>query len=148
MWLMKGGPSGFTSIGKGATAGNLAIDTSLSFESWDVRFIDANNDGYVDLLMPSFRCGFARIDTGVSGARKGCVLFLNDKNGKFYIPTAATLGRTLYSVGASGASTTVDTGIVVDDTVRHFSAIGEQGFGTTTSSVTAWSSGWPGRGMT
>lgn len=127
MWLLKGGASGFTNLARGATGANLSIDTSLSFESWDVRFFDANNDGYQDLLMPSFRCGFARIDTGSSGARKGCVLFLNNGAGKFIVPTAATVGRTLYSVGAGGVvSTTADTGIIVQDTVRHFTAIGEQ----------------------
>ncbi len=113
----------------GPAVSNLAIDTSLSYESWDVRFFDANNDGYLDLLMPSFRNGFARIDTGSSGARKGCVLFLNDGTGKFYVPTSATLpgNPTIYSVGAGGVvSTTADTGIIVDDTVRHFTAIGEQ----------------------
>ena len=110
----------------GGGVGNLAIDTSLSYESWDVRFLDANNDGYMDLLMPSFRNQFSKIDTGSSGARKGCVLFLNDGTGKFYIPNATTLGRPIYSIGATGASTVGDTGIIVDDTVRHFAAIGEQ----------------------
>lgn len=127
IWLLKGGAAGFTDIGKGATGGNYGIDTSLSFESWDVRFFDANNDGWQDLLMPSFRNGFARIDTGSSGPRKGCVMFLNDGTGKFIVPTSATLLRPIYSVGLGGVvSTTADTGIVVDDTVRHFSAIGEQ----------------------
>ncbi len=127
IWLLKGGPSGFTDIGKGATAGNLGIDTSLSFESWDVRFFDANNDGWQDLLMPSFRNGFSRIDTGLSGPRKGNVLFLNNGAGKFIVPTSATVGRTIYSVGAGNVvSTTADTGIIVEDTVRHFSSIGEQ----------------------
>jgi hypothetical protein len=127
IWLLKGGPTGFTNIGRGATTANYDIDTSLSFEAWDVRFFDANNDGYMDLLMPNFRNGFARIDTGSSGARKGCVLFLNDGTGKFIIPTAATLGRPIYSIGAGNVASTVgDTGIIVDDTVRHFSAIGEQ----------------------
>jgi hypothetical protein len=111
----------------GIPVSNLAIDTTLSFESWDVRFLDANNDGYLDLLMPSFRNGFSRVDTGSSGARKGCVLFLNDGTGKFIVPTGASLGRTIYSVGVGGIlQTTPDTGIIVDDIVRHFSAIGEQ----------------------
>ena len=111
----------------GGAGGSLSIDTTLSFESWDVRFLDANNDGYMDLLMPSFRNGIAKIDTGSSGARKGCVLFINDGTGKFIIPNATTLGRTIYSIGAGGvASATGDTGIIVDDTVRHFAAIGEQ----------------------
>ena len=138
MWFLKGGASGFTNIGRAATASNLSIDTSLSFESWDVRFLDANNDGYQDLLMPSFRCGFSRIDTGSSGARKGTVLFLNDGSGKFIVPTATSLGRSIYRIDSlvlskvtardsvSYASANPDTGIVVDDTVRHFSAIGEQ----------------------
>ena len=138
IWFLKGGASGFTDIGKGATAGNLGIDTSLSFESWDVRFFDANNDGWQDLLMPGFRNGFSRIDTGSSGARKGTVLFLNDGTGKFIVPTGATLGRTIYALdsiklGKGGtvdsvvyASAHADTGIIVDDTVRHFAAIGEQ----------------------
>jgi hypothetical protein len=111
----------------GGAGGNLAIDTTLSYESWDVRFFDANNDGYMDLLMPSFRNQISKIDTGSSGARKGCVLFLNDGTGKFYIPNATTLGRPIYSIGAGNIASTVgDTGIIVDDTVRHFAAIGEQ----------------------
>jgi hypothetical protein len=138
MWLLKGGSSGFTNIARGATAANLGIDTSRSFESWDVRFFDANNDGYQDLLMPSFRCGFSRIDTGSSGARKGSVMFLNDGTGKFIVPTAASLSRPIYRIDSLVlskvsvsdsiiyASANPDTGIIVDDTVRHFSAIGEQ----------------------
>jgi hypothetical protein len=127
IWLLKGGATGFTNIGRAATPANHGIDTTLSFESWDVRFFDANNDGYMDLLMPSFRNGISRIDTGSSGARKGCVMFLNDGTGKFVIPTAATLGRPIYSIGAGNVASTVgDTGIIVDDTVRHFAAIGEQ----------------------
>jgi hypothetical protein len=127
IWLLKGGPTGFTNIGRLATTANRGIDTTLSFESWDVRFFDANNDGYMDLLMPNFRNGFSKIDTGSSAARKGCVQFLNDGTGKFIIPTAATLGRTIYSIGAGNVASTVgDTGIIVNDTVRHFAAIGEQ----------------------
>jgi ASPIC and UnbV/FG-GAP-like repeat/Secretion system C-terminal sorting domain len=140
IWLLKGGSTGFTDIGKGATSGNYGIDTSLSYESWDVRFLDANNDGYEDLLMPSFRNGFSRVDTGSSGARKGCVLFLNDGTGKFYVPTSATITGhpTIYALDSiklnkagtadsiEYASVRTDTGIIVDDTVRHFSAIGEQ----------------------
>ena len=140
VWLLKGGPTGFTDVGKGASAGNLAIDTSLSFESWDVRFFDANNDGYEDLLMPSFRNGFSKVDTGSSGARKGCVLFMNDGTGHFYVPTSATLpgNPTIYAIdsvvlNAAGTADSIkyasihpDTGIIVDDTVRHFAAIGEQ----------------------
>jgi hypothetical protein len=129
VWLLKGGASGFTNAGRGALAANLSIDTSLTFESWDVRFLDANNDGYPDLLMPSIRGGFSTIDTGSSGSRKGCVLYVNDGTGKFIVPTSATIpgNPTIYSVGAGGVvSTTADTGIIVDDTVRHFTAIGEQ----------------------
>ncbi|HUI29381.1 MAG TPA: FG-GAP-like repeat-containing protein [Candidatus Acidoferrales bacterium] len=138
VWLLKGGPTGFTDIGKGAAAGNLGIDSTLSYESWDVRFFDANNDGYLDLLMPSFRNGFSKIDTGTSGARKGCVMLLNDGTGKFIIPTAATLGRSIYALDSvklnkAGTADSIeyssvhgDTGIIVDDTVRHFAAIGEQ----------------------
>ncbi len=132
--LLKGGPSGFTRVGNGAAPGNLAIDTSRAFETWDVHFLDANNDGYQDLLMPSFRHGFDKFDIQVDsvGARKGTILYLNDGTGKFYVPTAATVGRTLYnidSVSAAGAHygrAVADTGIVVDDTVKHFDAIGSQ----------------------
>jgi len=140
MWLLKGGASGFTNIARGATAANLGIDTSLSFESWDVRFFDANNDGYQDLLMPNFRNGFSRLGNSASGARKGCVLYINDGTGKFIVPTTATIPGhpTIYTldslvVNKAGtvdsleyASVRGDTGIIVDDTVRHFSAIGEQ----------------------
>jgi hypothetical protein len=53
IWLLKGSASGsFTNIGRGAASGAQAIDTTLSHEAWDVRFFDANNDGYRDLLMP------------------------------------------------------------------------------------------------
>jgi len=136
IWLLKGGAAGFTDIGKGATAGNYGIDTTKSYESWDVRFFDANNDGWTDLLMPSFRNGFSKIDTGTSGARKGCVLFLNDGTGKFIVPGATYYSRPIYRIDSlkiSGAgydsvvyaSANPDTGIIVDDTVRHFTAIGE-----------------------
>lgn len=135
MVLLKGGPSGFTNVGVRATAGNLAIDTSKSFECWDPRFYDANNDGWMDLMMPSFRHGYRRTGDGPdsAGARKGCIQFVNDGTGKFIIPTAATLGRTIYnvdSVSFTGKFTighaVNDTGIIVDDTVRHFNAIGNQ----------------------
>jgi hypothetical protein len=129
--MYKNGPTGFTNIGTGATAGNLAITTTRSFESWDVHFLDANSDGYPDLLMPSMRHGFSPINLQVDsiGARKGCILFLNDGTGKFAVPTAASLGRTLFAVdsisgGVSHARAVADEGIIVDDTVRHFSAIG------------------------
>jgi hypothetical protein len=140
VWLLKGGASGFTDIGKGAASGNLAIDTTLSYESWDVRFFDANNDGYLDLLMPSFRNGFSSTGGGTSGARKASVLWINNGAGKFIIPTSATIpgNPTIYAldsikVNKAGtmdsieyASVHADTGIIVDDTVRHFTAIGEQ----------------------
>ncbi len=138
VWLLKGGASGFTDIGKGAAAGNLGIDTTLSHESWDVRFFDANNDGYLDLLMPSFRNGFSNLGTGTSGARKASVLFLNDGTGKFAPATTASGYPSVYAldsikVNAAGtmdsieyATVHIDTGIIVDDTVRHFTAIGEQ----------------------
>jgi hypothetical protein len=130
--LLKGGPSGFTRVGNGAAPGNLAIDTSRAFETWDVHFLDANNDGYQDLLMPSFRHGYNPFNIQVDsiGARKGTILYLNDRTGKFYVPTATTLGRTIYaldSISAAGvrySRAVADTGIVVDDTVRHFNAIG------------------------
>jgi hypothetical protein len=132
--LLKGGPSGFTAAGKGATPGNLAIDTSRAFETWDAHFLDANNDGYQDLFMPSFRHGFRPFNGGADsiGAKKGSILFLNDGTGKFFVPNATTLGRTLYaldSMSAAGAffgRALADTGIIVEDTVRHFNAIGSQ----------------------
>lgn len=132
--LLKGGPSGFTRVGIGAAPGNLAIDTSRAFETWDVHFLDANNDTYQDLLMPSFRHGFRAFNGGSDtiGAKKGSILFLNDGTGKFYVPNAASLGRTLYaldSLSAAGvfyARAVGDTGIIVDDTVHHFNAIGSQ----------------------
>jgi hypothetical protein len=129
--LLKGGPAGYTRVGKGATPGNLAIDTTRSFETWDVHFLDANNDGWQDLLMPSFRHGFSPIDLQVDsiGARKGSILYLNDGTGKFYVPNATTLGRTLFNIDSVTAAhkwgrAVADTGIVVDDTVRHINAIG------------------------
>ena len=131
--LLKGGASGFTRVGKGATPGNLAIDTTRAFETWDVHFLDANNDGYQDLFMPSFRHGFRAFNGGSDtiGAKKGSILFLNDGTGKFFVPNAASLGRTLYAVdslsaGAFFARAVADTGIIVEDTVRHFNAIGSQ----------------------
>ena len=132
--LLKGGPSGFTRVGIGAAPGNLAIDTSRAFETWGVHFLDANNDGYQDLLMPSFRHGFRAFNGGSDtiGAKKGSILFLNDGTGKFIVPNATSLGRTLYaldSLSAAGvyyARAVGDTGIIVDDTVHHFNAIGSQ----------------------
>jgi hypothetical protein len=123
--LLKGGASGFTRVGIGAS-GTPAIDTSRAFETWNVHFFDANNDGFQDLLMPSFRHGYNKWDIGVDsiGARKGCILFLNDGTGKFTIPTGT---YNLDSVSASGVHyghAVADTGIVVDDTTKHFDAIG------------------------
>lgn len=129
--FLKGGPSGFTRIGIGAAPGNKGIDTSKAFETWDVHFLDANNDGWQDLFMPSFRHGFRAFNGGADslGAKKGSILFLNDGTGKFFVPNATTLGRTLYAVdslsgGAFFARAVGDTGIIVEDTVRHFNAIG------------------------
>jgi ASPIC and UnbV/FG-GAP-like repeat/Secretion system C-terminal sorting domain len=132
--MLKGGPSGFTRVGNGAAPGNLAIDTTRAFETWDVHFIDANNDGYQDLLMPSFRHGYNAFDIQVDsiGARKGTILYLNDGTGKFYVPNATTLGRTLYNIDSISAAgvmysrAVADTGIIVEDTVKHFNAIGSQ----------------------
>jgi hypothetical protein len=131
VWLLKGGASGFTNIGKAAAPGNLAIDTTLAYESWNPQFFDANNDGYQDLLMPSYRNGFSRFRGGTNGARNGSVLFINDGTGKFIVPSAATLGRPIYSIsdisagGIITASAAIDTGIVVDDTVRHFEGLAQ-----------------------
>jgi hypothetical protein len=131
--MAKGGASGFTVVGNGAAPGNVAIDTTRTFESWGVHFFDANNDGWQDLLMPSIRHGFSPTNSQVDsiGARKGNILYLNDGTGKFKVPLAADLGRTLYDVdsisqGKSWGNVQADTGIVVDDTVRHFEAIGSQ----------------------
>ncbi len=125
--MYKGGASGFTNIGNGATPGNLAIDTLRSFESWSVHFFDANNDGWQDLLMPSFRHGFSQLDipNDSIGSRKGCVLYLNDGTGKFVVPTSGSFYNVdSISGGVSYGRAVADTGIVVDDTVRHFNAIG------------------------
>ncbi|MBI5470995.1 MAG: VCBS repeat-containing protein [Ignavibacteriae bacterium] len=129
--LLKGGPSGFTKAGIGSAPGNLAIDTSRAFETWDVHFLDANNDGWVDLWMPSFRHGFRAFAGGSDtiGAKKGSILYLNNGTGRFYVPNATTLGRTLYAVdslsgGVFYGRAIADTGIIVEDTVRHFNAIG------------------------
>jgi hypothetical protein len=132
--FLKGGPSGFTRVGNGAAAGQAIIDTTRAFETWGVHFIDANKDGYQDLLMPSFRHGFRAFNGGSDtiGAKKGSILFLNDGTGKFYVPGAASVGRTLYALdsmsaaGAFYARAVADTGIIVEDTVRHFNAIGSQ----------------------
>jgi len=132
--LLKGGPSGFTRVGNGAAPGSAVIDTTRGFESWAIHFIDANNDGWQDLLMPSFRHGFRAFNGGSDtiGAKKGSILFLNDGTGKFIVPNATSVGRTLYALdsmsaaGAFYARAVGDTGIIVEDTVRHFNAIGSQ----------------------
>ena len=132
--VLKGGASGFTQIGKGAIPANSAIDTTRAFESWDVHFFDATNDGYPDLFMPSMRHGFSSFDIQVDsiGARKGSILYLNDGTGKFFVPTTATVCHQICEIdslkvnGSIAAGTKVDTGIIVDDTVRHLSAIGSQ----------------------
>jgi hypothetical protein len=127
IWLLKGGPSGFTNVGRGATSS--AIDTALTYESWGVAFFDANGDGYPDLLIPSYRNGIQRYNVAsASGSRKGSVLFINDGTGKFNIPNATTLGRPIYEIdsvvsGVVYAGTTNDMGVVVDDTVRHFGGL-------------------------
>jgi hypothetical protein len=132
--LLKGGPSGFTRVGIGAAPGAAIIDTTRAFETWGVHFIDANNDGWMDLLMPGFRHGFRAFNGGSDtiGAKKGSILFLNDGTGKFIVPNSTTVGRTLYALdsmsaaGAFYARAVGDTGIIVEDTVRHFNAIGSQ----------------------
>jgi hypothetical protein len=99
--LLKGGPSGFTSVGGAATA-TAVIDTTHRFESWNASFLDANNDGYPDLFLPSIRNGL------LTGVTPGSALYLNNGDGTFSLPSPA-----------SSAS----TGLVVGDTVRHYSAI-------------------------
>lgn len=132
--LLKGGPSGFTRVGNGAAAGQLAIDTSRAFETWGVHFFDANKDGYQDLLMPSFRHGFRAFNGGSDtiGAKKGSIRLPERRARQVVILGSASLGRTLYALdsmsaaGAFYARAVADTGIIVEDTVRHFNAIGSQ----------------------
>jgi hypothetical protein len=122
MNILKGGASGFTLASRGSLS--PIIDTTKKFEAWEPHFVDVNNDRWPDLFVPSIRNGLAGADTGTGVGRKGSVLFLSDGAGKFIVPTAASVGRTIYSIGAGGAvSTTADTGLIVDDTVRHYSAI-------------------------
>jgi hypothetical protein len=122
MQILKGGASGFTLASRGSSS--PIIDTTKKFEAWEPHFVDVNNDRWPDLFVPSIRNGLAGADTGTGVGRKGSVLFLNDGTGKFIVPTTATVGRTLYSIGAGGVvGTTADTGLIVDDTVRHYSAI-------------------------
>ncbi|HUI10366.1 MAG TPA: FG-GAP-like repeat-containing protein [Bacteroidota bacterium] len=122
MQILLGGAAGFTAGGR--TSLSPIIDTTKKFEAWEPHFVDVNNDRWPDFFVPSIRNGLAGADTGTTGARKGSVLFLNDGTGNLYVPNSTTLGRTIYSIGVGGAvSTTRDTGLIVDDTVRHFSAI-------------------------
>ena len=122
MQILLGGVSGFTAGGR--MSSSPIIDTTKKFEAWEPHFVDVNNDRWPDFFVPSIRNGLAGADTGTTGARKGSVLFLNDGTGKLFVPNSTTLGRTIYSIGAGGAvSTTRDTGLIVDDTVRHYSAI-------------------------
>lgn len=96
--LLRGGATGFTSVG-GASAAP-ALDTLRFFESWNPHFVDANNDGNIDLFLPSFRNSLLTTGTG-------CVLYLNNGNGTFSPPATA------------GA----DTGLVIGSVVRKYSAI-------------------------
>jgi len=43
--------------------------------------------------MPSFRHGYNAFDIPVDsiGAKKGCILYMNDGTGKFYVPDARPL---------------------------------------------------------
>ncbi len=102
--LLRGGPNGFTSVGGAATA-PAVIDTTQRFESWNACFVDINNDRRPDLFLPSIRSGL------LAGTTPGSALYLNNANGTFTLPPPA----------APGATAT--TGLVVDDTVRHYSAI-------------------------
>ena len=122
MQILLGGPTGYTAGGR--VSSSPIIDTTKKFEAWEPHYVDVNNDRWPDLFVPSIRNNLYAVDTGSSGARKGSVLFLNDGTGKLFVPNSTTIGRTIYSVGAGGAvSTTRDTGLIVDDTVRHYSAI-------------------------
>jgi len=124
IWLLKGTSTGFVNAGRRATAANLAIDTLRSFESWNPQFVYSTNSGYPDLFVPSFRNGLIAIDTGATPGRKGSILYINDGTGKFKVPNTYNGSSTIYSIGAGGVvGTTPDTGLVVDDTVRHYSAI-------------------------
>ncbi len=96
--LLRGGAAGFTSAGAASTA--PALDTLRFFESWNPHFVDANNDGYMDLFLPTFRNSLLTTGTG-------CVLYLNNGNGTFSPPATA------------GA----DSGLVVGGVTRKYSAI-------------------------
>ncbi len=99
--LLRGGANGFTSVGGTATT-TAVIDTTHRFESWNAGFVDVNNDGHPDLFLPSIRNGILTGDT------PGSALYLNNGNGTFSLPAPAN---------------TSSTGLVVGDTVRHYSAI-------------------------
>jgi hypothetical protein len=101
--LLKGSTTGFVNVG--TTSAAPVIDTNKQFESWNPVFVDANGDGYQDIFLPSMRNGFPASRS---------ILYLNDKNGNFVLPT----GHHDHLGG-----TTADTGIVVNDTVRYYSAI-------------------------
>lgn len=96
--LLRGGATGFTSVG--AASASPVIDTLRFFESWNPHFVNANNDGYIDLFLPSFRNSLLTTGTG-------CALYLNNGNGTF---------SPLATAGA-------DTGLVVGGVARKFSAI-------------------------
>jgi len=102
--LLRGGPNGFTSVGGAATA-PAVIDTTQRFESWNACFVDVNNDRRPDLFLPSIRNGI------LAGTTPGSALYLNNANGTFSLPAPAAPGST------------ASTGLVVGDTVRHYSAI-------------------------
>jgi hypothetical protein len=102
--LLRGGPNGFTSVGGAATA-PAVIDTTQRFESWNAVFVDVNNDRRPDLFLPSIRNGL------LAGTTPGSALYLNSANGTFSLPAPAAPGAT------------ASTGLVVGDTVRHYSAI-------------------------
>jgi len=111
--------NGFVNVGP--SSANPIIDTSKKFECWNPTFVDVNNDGYPDLFVPSIRNGFP-VDRSI--------LYLNDGKGHFYVPTSATLGYTVYS---HTGTTAADTGIIVNDTVKYYSAIASA-FGDFTNS--------------
>lgn len=96
--LLKGSATGFVNVG--TTSPAPVIDTTKAFEPWNPHFVDANNDGFIDLFMPSFRQNLLTTGTG-------CVLYLNNGNGTF---------SPLATAGA-------DTGLVVGGVARKFSAI-------------------------
>ncbi len=127
VYMYKYGASGFTSIGRGSAT--PVIDQSRTFESWNIAFFDATNDGYPDLLMPGYRSNTQAFDVNNgNGTRKGTILYVNDGTGKFYVPDSSTLHRPIYEIdsisgGVIYAGMKKDTGVIVDDTVRHFEGL-------------------------